>query len=162
MSLKRLQHQLLLFVPCVANYYPPVSKVVPSVDNLSNSTNTMYCKQPQCIPEPKIFPNNIEYIEENVAKHTVREKDRWVEKTVKAIINNRIAIETNITLKKMNTDEFGTIGRTTAVHFYKNKDCQLAYERYFCWVRFNSRFCSISLKSLLCQIFHYFQFVKIQ
>ena len=81
------------------------------------------------------LPKDQDFPEGRHTEHTIREKDRWVENSVKSIIETRIAIETNKTARKLGVDEFGTKGKNTAIHFYRNQDCQLAYERYFCWVR---------------------------
>ena len=80
------------------------------------------------LPKDQDYPNG------RFTLHTIREKDRWVEHKVKSIIESRIRIETNRTAKRKGVDEYGILGRQTAIHFDKNRDCQLAYERYFCWV----------------------------
>ena len=89
-----------------------------------------------CIPAPMFLLKDQNFPEGRHGKHTVREKDRWVEETVTAIIDARIAVESNITAQKLGVDENGVKGRKTAVRFYGNPDCRHAYKRYFCWLNF--------------------------
>jgi len=81
------------------------------------------------------MPTDHTFSDDGLIKHTVREKDRWIEKKVKSIITSRKTKKTNATATNSEVDEYGTKEKSISTHFDNNKDCQLAYERYFCWVR---------------------------
>ena len=98
--------------------------------------------------QTELFPN-----------HTVRGKDDWIRKTYKAIVQNRIDIETNETLQQRGLDEGGYRGApgyrgSPTVRFYPgggakeypwandnedwfyNNDCLRAFKAYFCYINF--------------------------
>ena len=57
-------------------------------------------------------------------QHTVREKDRWIEETVTAVILNRTKYDKGKVAGE----------KQRRFLFYKRPDCREAYRRYFCWV----------------------------
>ena len=90
---------------------------------------------PVCVPQASFFSRDQNFPQGRFLSHTVREKDRWVEENVLAMIEERISIETNKTARKLGVDEFGSKGRTK-VRFHKNKACQESYKKFACWLNF--------------------------
>lgn len=95
----------------IANYYPPC---VPNVESIDADRN---------------FPDG------RWKSFNVKTKDRWIEQETIRIIEERIAIETNKTARKLGIDEFGNKGKTKR-RFHKNRACQEAYRKYMCWINF--------------------------
>jgi len=90
---------------------------------------------PVCTPTPNALERDQNFPNGRFQDHNTRSKDRWVEEQVTSIIDNRIAIETNRTARRLGVDEYGRKG-TTKIRFHKNKDCRDAYTRYMCWLNF--------------------------
>lgn len=108
---------------------------------------------PVCVPNTDAFtlPGRDRQFPHGRLYPTTADKDAWVESSALAMIERRIAIETNKTARKLGVDEFGEVSEErTAVRFNKNNACQQAYERYFCWLNFPR--CDSDGESLpLCQ-----------
>lgn len=98
----------------IANYYPP------------------------CVPNPGVatFEKDQNFPEGRNRRYTTRFKDRWVEEQVTGIIDGRIDVETNQSAKNLGVDGYGRKGSKAKIRFHKNKACQDAYKRYFCWLNF--------------------------
>lgn len=90
---------------------------------------------PVCVPKTQAFDGDHNFPRGRFKYHTVQSKDRWVERTVASMIEQRIALETNKTARQLGVDEHGKPGKTR-VRFHKNRDCQEAYKRYFCYLNF--------------------------
>lgn len=90
---------------------------------------------PVCVPKSQAINGDHNFPNGRFKYHTIQSKDRWVERTVASTIEQRIAVETNKTARKLGVDEHGQPGKTK-VRFYKNRDCQEAYKRYFCYLNF--------------------------
>lgn len=90
---------------------------------------------PVCVPQTSFLSRDQNFPQGRFLSHTTREKDRWVEESAIAMIEERISIETNRTARKLGVDEYGNKGRTK-VRFHKNKACQESYKKFACWLNF--------------------------
>mmetsp|Transcript_7811 Transcript_7811/g.14717 ORF Transcript_7811/g.14717 Transcript_7811/m.14717 type:complete len:201 (+) Transcript_7811:1570-2172(+) len=91
---------------------------------------------PVCVPKTQSLDGDYNFPNGRFKDHTrIQSKDRWVERTVVSIIEQRIVIETNKTARKLGVDEHGQLGKTK-VRFHNNRHCQEAYKRYFCYLNF--------------------------
>ena len=81
---------------------------------------------PVCVPTPNPYPNR-------QFNHTIIMKDRWVEEQFNLIVSNRFKINTESRSLGVDDDEEK---RKSDNPFHKNKACQDAYKRYFCWLNF--------------------------
>lgn len=97
----------------IANYYPPCVPLPLFKEDDSSHLNNQYYEITQ---KDHNFPNG------RFHSHTIFEKDQWVEQSVKSIIRDRITQETN----------YSKGAPKVPRRFYKNENCQLAFERYFC------------------------------
>ena len=75
------------------------------------------------------------FIDGRYSNHTAREKDEWVERTVKEMIKYRLGLEVNDTLLDKGEDEYGIEGGIEP-RFHRNADCRNAYKNYMCWINF--------------------------
>lgn len=88
-----------------------------------------------CLPKYQPLPPMREYPQGKWYNHTVYEKDQWVMRRTREVIQHRIKVETNQTLIRKGIDEYGDKG-VIAQRFYKNPDCKNAYKNFMCWSNF--------------------------
>ncbi|KAL7473363.1 hypothetical protein ACHAXS_013812 [Conticribra weissflogii] len=91
----------------IASYYSPCVPSRPTSEWMAVDAN---------------FPFGRLSSDDNVDVYSVRNKDSWVEEMVTSTVEARIEME-----KQKGKRHY---------RFYKNKDCQEAYSRYFCWLNF--------------------------
>jgi hypothetical protein len=81
------------------------------------------------------LPPSREYENGRWFNHTVLTKDTWIHVSANAHILERLALESNSSLKSRGVNEFGD-PTPIRKRFYKNDDCRNAYRNLFCWINF--------------------------
>uniref|UniRef100_A0A7S3NPT8 FZ domain-containing protein n=1 Tax=Aureoumbra lagunensis TaxID=44058 RepID=A0A7S3NPT8_9STRA len=106
------------------------------------------------------IPPNPEFPNGRFQNFTIRNKDLWIHQATQQIINERLGNETSRKLEKKEANEFGEgkcegddeqrckqwpicksspsgcHGYPIQPRMYRNQDCQMAFEAYFCYINF--------------------------
>jgi len=110
-----------------------------TLDRTWRMQNMPFCQDfviyPACLPKQQTLPPSREYPEGRWINYTVLTKDQWVEKSCRDWTGYRRTAETNPDYRVAGTNEFGQKGKMIK-RFWHNKDCQDAYQAYFCYINF--------------------------
>jgi len=85
-----------------------------------------------CVPKPAYIGPDLNYPLGRFTNHTVREKDRWIEMTVKRIIQQW----THQNLATSFRNDQQPLESITTTRFTNNLACQAAFTQYMCWINF--------------------------